>query len=464
MKLRVLAIAMTTVALILNAASPALGTPAFDSGRVPAVVSFVGDFNVTLGSTQIAIAFTRRDAPYAVVDLARSGAAIRSPDCAWRAWIATPCPTHNFWRTRLADANTKIATDAYVVDLGINDTAALGTPTSRGYAGYPAKIDWMMHLFAGKPVLWTNLPCAIEPPTRAAGCAIVNASLTAATRRWPNLTLVNWAAAANTHTEFMSQLFGGGVYTSAGATAWASIVVAAADRTLAARAHPVDRSAAARVAVPANRGADRVAAAVTLVGDSNITFGSTQIAIALTQRDSPYAVVDLARGSTTIRSSDCPIGLTTCPTYNFWRTRLDEANARIATDAYVVDLGINDTAALGTPTSRGYAGYPAKIDWMMHLFAGKPVLWTNLPCAIEPPTRAVGCAIVNASLAAATRRWPNLTIANWAAAANAHPEYMAAGDIHYGTAGDLAWATTVASAIDKTFGQASPTVFSERHQ
>jgi hypothetical protein len=457
MKLRVLAIAVMTVALMSTAAAPGFSTPVFDSGRVPAVVSFVGDFNITLSSTQIAIAFTRRDAPYAVVDLARSGAAIRSPDCAWRAWTATPCPTRNFWRTRLAEANAKIATDAYVVDLGVNDTAAPGTATSRGYAGYPAKVDWMMHQFGGKPVLWTNLPCAIEPPARRVGCAIVNASLAAATRRWPNLTLVNWAAVANAHTEYMSQLFGGVLYTSAGATAWASTVVAAADQTLAARAHPVGGSAAARVAAPTKRGADRVAAAITLVGDSNITLGSTQIAIALTQRDSPYAVVDLARGSTTIRSSDCALGLTTCATYNFWRTRLAEANARIATDAYVVDLGINDTESRGTPTSRGYSGYPAKVDWMMHLFGGKPVFWTNLPCAIEPRARAVGCAIVNASLAAATRRWPNLKLVNWAAVANAHRGYMTPGDIHYVTAGDLAWATMVASAVDKTFGQPTPT-------
>jgi len=458
MKLRAFAIATMTVALMSTGASPGFGTPVFDSGRVPAVVSFVGDFNVTFGSTQIAIAFTRRDAPYAVVDLARSGAAIRSPDCTWLAWVATPCATHDFWQTRLAEANTKIATDAYVVDLGINDTAAPGTPTGRGYTGYPGKIDWMMRLFGGKPVLWTNLPCAIEPPGRAVGCAVVNASLAAAIRRWPNLTVVDWATVAAAHPEYMSPRFGAGLYTSVGASAWANTVVAATDRALAARAHPAHRPAAARAAEPGNRGADRVAAAVTLVGDSNITFGSTQIAIALTQRDAPYAVVDLARGSTTIRTSDCSIGLTTCSTFNFWRTRLDQANARIATDAYVVDLGINDTAVRGTPTGRGYFGYAAKIDWMMRLFAGKPVFWTNLPCAIEPPARAVGCAAVNASLAAATRRWRNLTLINWASVADSHPGYIAAGDIHYRTAGDLAWATTVASALDKTFGQPTPTV------
>ena len=285
----------------------------------------------------------------------------------------------------------------------------------------------------------------------------MNASLAAATKRWPNLTLVNWAAVANPHPEYMSPLFGGGLYTNAGATAWASTAVAAADRRLAARPHPAHKPVMAAARVSKKRGADRVPAAITLVGDSNITFGSTQIAIALTQRNAPYAVVDLARGSTTIRSSDCPIGVTPCSTYNFWRTRLDEANARIATDAYVVDLGINDTQVRGTAISRGYAGYPAKIDWMMRLFGGKPVFWTNLPCAIEPPARAVGCAVVNASLAAATRRWPNLHMINWAAVANHHPEYMTPGDIHYRTGGDLAWAAMVTSAVDTAFRQPTPT-------
>jgi hypothetical protein len=255
----------------------------------------------------------------------------------------------------------------------------------------------------------------------------------------------------------MSQLFGGGRYTSAGATAWANTVVAATDRSLAARAHPARTAAAAMASVSRKRGADRVPAAVTLVGDSNITFGSTQIAIALTQRDAPYAVVDLARGSTTIRSSDCPIALVNCSTFNFWRTRIAQANARIATDAYVVDLGINDTLVRGSPTGRGYIKYSAKIGWLMHLFGGKPVFWTNLPCAIEPRARAVGCAVVNASLAGATRRWPNLRLINWAAVANSHRGYMTPGDIHYRTAGDLAWATAVAHAIDKSFGQTTPT-------
>ena len=461
MKIRVLVTAVLSAALMLTNVPAGVGAPVADSGRVPAVISFVGDLNVTFGSTQIALAFTRRDAPYAVVDLARSGAAIRSPDCAWIAWFPTPCPTHDFWRTRLAEANAKIASDAYVVNLGANDIGVPGTDSSPGYAQYPAKIDWLMQLLGGKPVFWTNLPCAIEPPGRAVGCQAVNTALAGAALRWPNLRVINWAAVANSHPEYVSPMFGVGLYTRRGATVWANTVVAAADAGLAkARlrtpAAGPRRPAVAVGSVATKSRADHVPAAVSLVGDSNITFGSTQIALAFTQRDAPYAVVDLARGGTSIRSPDCAMTQTSCATHNFWQARLAQANAKIATDAYVVDLGINDTAGVGTASSPGYSRYSAKIDWMMPNFHGKPVFWTNLPCAIEPPARAAGCAIVNAALAGAALRWHNLKVIDWASVANSHPEYIKTGDVHYRPAGLLAWAATVAGATDKTFGQTTP--------
>jgi hypothetical protein len=59
--------------------------------------------------------------------------------------------------------------------------------------------------------------------------------------------------------------------------------------------------------------------------------------------------------------------------------------------AWVVDLGINDAVEPGAPTRRGYARYGTKIDWLMHLLGSTPVLWSNLPCTIEPTNRRVGC-------------------------------------------------------------------------
>ena len=52
---------------------------------------------------------------------------------------------------------------------------------------------------------------------------------------------------------------------------------------------------------------------------------------------------------------------------DFWKVRLAQSLARVSPDGIVVDLGINDTVSPGTATSKGYAAYGAKIDWLMRL-------------------------------------------------------------------------------------------------
>jgi hypothetical protein len=119
----------------------------------------------------------------------------------------------------------------------------------------------------------------------------------------------------------------------------------------------------------------------------------------------------------------------------------------------VNDLGINDTGKLGTATTPGYADYGQKIDWFMNSVGGKPVLWTNLPCAIEPPARLDACRQVNYALWFAPWRWPNLTVLYWNKVANSHPEYMAAPgeEVHYSVAGQWAWSKFVVDALDDRF-------------
>ena len=72
----------------------------------------------------------------------------------------------------------------------------------------------------------------------------------------------------------------------------------------------------------------------------------------------------------------------------------------------------------------GYSAYGEKIDWLMALLAPHPVWWTNLPAEIVPPEWLTGCLAVNSALAAAEERWPNLTVLDWAAVADPHPEYV----------------------------------------
>jgi hypothetical protein len=193
------------------------------AGRVRAVVTFVGDSNLIVGSAPVGLALTSSDQPYAMVQLAKPRAAIRCGD------MASPqSDTGDFWLHRLRDAQSKIATDAYIVNLGINDTLRPGVATGPGYSAYGQKIDWLMALLASHPVWWTNLPAEIEPPHLMAGCLAVNSALRAAERRWPNLTVLDWAALANPHPEYVAGQLGIHI-TWAGATAWAQLVLGALD-------------------------------------------------------------------------------------------------------------------------------------------------------------------------------------------------------------------------------------------
>ena len=187
---------------------------------------------------------------------------------------------------------------------------------------------------------------------------------------------------------------------------------------------------------------------VLLVGDSNINVGAEAIERTLTQPDNGYVPIFAARNGAKIRTPDCPDELT-CTTFDYWKTKLAGLTSKIKADVIVNDLGINDTIVPGTETTPGYLFYGRKIDWFMNLVGGKPVLWTTLPCAIEPSSRQTGCKTVNFELYRALDRWPNLTVLAWAAEADQHPTYLPpTGDVHYTPAGQWAWARFVQAALD----------------
>jgi hypothetical protein len=115
-------------------------------------------------------------------------------------------------------------------------------------------------------------------------------------------------------------------------------------------------------------------------------------------------------------------------------------------------LGVNDIQQAGTATTIGYASYGQKIDYFMKSMPkGKPVLWINLPCKIEPPKYLHGCSVVNGALNSATKRWPNLKVFNWAAVANQHAEYIVKNDVHYTPAGRKAISEFIAQKLDAKF-------------
>jgi len=203
---------------------------------------------------------------------------------------------------------------------------------------------------------------------------------------------------------------------------------------------------------------DHVRAVVLFVGDSNETFAANRIDWTLTwndHNDNGYIPVMASHVGAGIRTPDC-LDSTSCSTNDYWQVKLSELAARVQPDVIVNNLGINDTESPGTQTTLGYANYSKKIDWFMSLVPPTtPVLWTNLPCLIEPADRATGCGAVNYSLALAAPRWSNLVVVDWASAARFHPEYMTTdpGSIHLGSAGQQAWADVVVAALDARFPQ-----------
>jgi len=202
----------------------------------------------------------------------------------------------------------------------------------------------------------------------------------------------------------------------------------------------------------------RVRGVVLFIGDSNITFTSEAIDFRTTwldHSDNGYVPVLASRVGAAIRDEDC-LDASTCTTTDYWKVKIAAIRQSVTSDAFVNDLGINDTEELGTATTRGYASYGAKIDWFMALLPpDKPVIWTNLPCQVEPSNLLAGCHAVNDALAAAPARWPNLTVANWAAQANSHPEYMQDSSVHYTQVGQMAWAKFVVNQLDQKLAAVS---------
>ena len=153
--------------------------------RVRGVVLFVGDSNEVKAAAAIDHQFTARPDGYVPMMSARGGSSIRSSDCTFSQQC--DAPSSDYWKYRIADILLRVVPDAVVVNFGINDASSAGRVDSLGYANYGAKIDWLMQQIPGPiPVLWTNLPCAIEPTKFKTGCSAVNNALSQARGRRPS--------------------------------------------------------------------------------------------------------------------------------------------------------------------------------------------------------------------------------------------------------------------------------------
>jgi hypothetical protein len=206
---------------------------------------------------------------------------------------------------------------------------------------------------------------------------------------------------------------------------------------------------AGRAAALTNHSVGDSRGTVVFLGDSNEVVSASWIAGDLLDRDHGYIDVNIATAGSTIRYGDCQAH-TNCPTYDYWKARVADTVKSVHPDVFVIDLGINDTVSPGDGTGVGYKNYGAKIDWLLSLLGSTPVLWTNLPCKIEPLNRRTGCVTVNAALKAA--RHANLRVLDWARVANSHPGFIGGyGEIHLTNSGQAAWAKLVGDALDAQF-------------
>ncbi|MGC4932777.1 SGNH/GDSL hydrolase family protein [Gordonia sp. DT30] len=83
----------------------------------------------------------------------------------------------------------------WVIAMGVNDAGAIATGSS---VGADERIDRIMKQLGGQPVLWPTVASS-NPSNRAFGSAAMaafNTALRNATVRYPNLAVVDWAAAA----------------------------------------------------------------------------------------------------------------------------------------------------------------------------------------------------------------------------------------------------------------------------
>jgi hypothetical protein len=111
-------------------------------------------------------------------------------------------------------------------------------------------------------------------------------------------------------------------------------------------------------------------------------------------------------------------------------------------DVVVLDFGYNDSP---DPTV-----FRSRIDDAMGALAGvKHVIWLN-------QHDWGGRAGMNAELAAAASRYPNLDVVDWNTEVNAHPEYVYGDSIHLTPAGQVAMATLVRDRFDHYVSSLTP--------
>jgi peptidoglycan/LPS O-acetylase OafA/YrhL len=114
---------------------------------------------------------------------------------------------------------------------------------------------------------------------------------------------------------------------------------------------------------------------------------------------------------------------------------------------WILALGTNEAANVAAGSSYGYA---ERIDRMMSIAHGAPVLWIDAVTLVRSgPYAESGMLRFNRALIAACSRYPNLRVFDWAS--EARPRWFIPDGIHYYSPGYVARSHDIAQALMRAF-------------
>ena len=117
---------------------------------------------------------------------------------------------------------------------------------------------------------------------------------------------------------------------------------------------------------------------------------------------------------------------------------------------WVFALGTNDAANVAAGSR---VGLTARIERMMSVAHGEPVLWVNTRTQLTTgPWAESNEQAWDDALVRALAQYPNMRIFNWAAVAQ--PDWFLSDGIHYNSAGCAARAAAIADALARAFPRA----------
>src|SRR6185437_6425495 len=117
---------------------------------------------------------------------------------------------------------------------------------------------------------------------------------------------------------------------------------------------------------------------------------------------------------------------------------------------WVFALGTNDAANIAAGST---IDATARIDQMMAVAHGQPVMWVNTRTMLDSgPYANANERAWDAALVKALHKYPNMRIFNWAA--KAKPSWFLSDGIHYNTLGCVIRAKAIADALPRAFPSA----------